>query len=1043
MCALIAASEGQLPTAPRLWSMECRWQDLCTRVDASMARTALDLSGGWARRWTARWKFGRTPVVCAVKDLPTVPAGGSVPVRRFSWRTGQKNRPGLEFLVSTGRHHGFESLAERDLLLALDFAAAPSEVLSQPFTLRFATAGGEALEHIPDFLAFTPAGRWLIDVRPGHLIKDVDLLRFAAAGEVALSCGWGYIVVTGWHRQVMNTLDVLSSQRRALTDAFGLQAQLSETLSAGPAGFDELARATRLPAVARAQLLHMLWHRRAGVDLAEPFDGVIEPAVRRRRQPTMAEAGVQLALGTFLVIDGLEWRIDVLEAHVGKVVLARPGGEPLEMSIGALMNHPDCAVSTRSQLALPAADRGRQPKGVEDLTDWQFTVAELRLAHLLEAETGYRSGDPGLPGPGEPRPGFDPATTTLTERRRAKAAEMKQFAEREPELAKANGLAAMSYGTLVRWSKNLPEQGVLACADDRWLRPSAGHAVAEEVREALVAVHRECLRRSAVSMRTRERLIHQFVRERYGEAVAIPSLETLRLIWAEWFGAGRAKQRYVRSAATVAAVASMGHVIVRRPGQVVALDTTPVPVKLRDGVFGEPVTAYLTLALDVYTRSMVAFRLTSADTTSVDVAMLLRDVMTPVPMRPGWGPELAWPYPGVPGQVVAELAGHPVVGLPFFAPETVTTDHGGPYKSRHATAVQRSLGVNILPSRVLRPTDKQAVERAFDAAKTMLFQLLPGYTGSDVSERGADPEGDAALTLDRFENMVATWVVTVWQSHRLGEYAPEWDPAGRHSPNTLFAAAMAQGGFALQIPSPELFYQHLPQHPVAIHPKRGVKISGLWYHDGFLEQERFHRPSPRGGAQKARRGAWIVHHDPRDRRYVFFQDDLTHRWIPLRWTGMTADDEVPVFGSSRVEELLQQAARAGLKPKTDRELMPLLLKILGSEIPVDNWATQMTRKQRAAHARESAAGLAALYDRPAAVAASVAAFESGDAQVIPLRARQVGAAVSAERARRRQAAVPVRPEAPPRLGASVRGGELSVLFGQDDGAETDSEGQHG
>jgi hypothetical protein len=246
-------------------------------------------------------------------------------VRRFSWRTGQKNRPGLEFLVSTGRHHGFESLAERDLLLAPDFAAAPSEVLSQPFTLRFSTACGDVLEHIPDFLAFTPAGRWLIDVRPGHLVKDADLLRFSAAGEVALSCGWGYIVVTGWHRHVMNTLDVLSSQRRALFDAFGLQAQLSEALRAGPASFEDLAQATRLPAVARAHLLHLLWHRRMGVDLAEPFDGVIEPAIRQRRQPTMAAAGVRLAVGAFLVIDGVEWQIDVLEAHVGKVVLARPG----------------------------------------------------------------------------------------------------------------------------------------------------------------------------------------------------------------------------------------------------------------------------------------------------------------------------------------------------------------------------------------------------------------------------------------------------------------------------------------------------------------------------------------------------------------------------------------------------------------------------------------------------------------------------------------------------------------------------------------------
>jgi hypothetical protein len=37
---------------------------------------------------------------------------------------------------------------------------------------------------------------------------------------------------------------------------------------------------------------------------------------------------------------------------------------------------------------------------------------------------------------------------------------------------------------------------------------------------------------------------------------------------------------------------------------------------------------------------------------------------------------MAWPYPGIPGTVVAELAGYEVAGLPFFPVETVTTDHG-------------------------------------------------------------------------------------------------------------------------------------------------------------------------------------------------------------------------------------------------------------------------------------------------------------------------------------------------------------------------------
>ena len=69
--------------------------------------------------------------------------------------------------------------------------------------------------------------------------------------------------------------------------------------------------------------------------------------------------------------------------------------------------------------------------------------------------------------------------------------------------------------------------------------------------------------------------------------------------------------------------------------------------------------------------------------------------------------------------------------------------------------------------------------------------------------------------------MIATWIVKFWQNRRLGEHAPSWDPAGDHSPNTLFAAAMAQGGFAMQVPAAELYYQLLPAHYVRIHRERG------------------------------------------------------------------------------------------------------------------------------------------------------------------------------------------------------------------------------
>jgi hypothetical protein len=195
-----------------------------------------------------------------------------VPVRRFTWRQRQRHRPGLQFMVSTGRLHGFESLEERSLLLALDFTGTVEEVLSQPFRLEFETAGGDRGEHIPDFLAvFRDGSRWLLDVRPAGRIEDDDAVKFAAAAEAALEAGWRYSVVAGWRPHVLSALDALSAQRRELEDRLGLEDELFRAVADGPAAFGDMVAATRLPAVARAHALHLLWRRQLGTDLARPL----------------------------------------------------------------------------------------------------------------------------------------------------------------------------------------------------------------------------------------------------------------------------------------------------------------------------------------------------------------------------------------------------------------------------------------------------------------------------------------------------------------------------------------------------------------------------------------------------------------------------------------------------------------------------------------------------------------------------------------------------------------------------------------------------
>ncbi|MGW9031074.1 transposase, partial [Streptomyces sp. NPDC055722] len=386
---------------------------------------------------------------------------------------------------------------------------------------------------------------------------------------------------------------------------------------------------------------------------------------------------------------------------------------------------------------------GRQRPRSEDLQDHDLTRAEIRQAHLLEVETGYRSGSRFWARPDEPRAEYAPQSTTLTERRRAKVAELKGLDRRE---AKQLGLEWISERTLKRMAAQYAEHGLMGLPDGRWTPPLRGRrAITEEIAEAIRAVHAECLHRSKISMTTKERMIHQYVLEKFGDQVPVPHRTTLAKVWKEWFGPQGSRQRYVRSAAAVET--GQAQVVISRPGQVVVLDSTPLPVKVLDDVFGMPISVHLTLALDAHTHSLVAFRLTPLSESSVEVAMLLRDVLLPLPMRSDWGEEMEWPYPGVPAALVAEFAGHRVAGLPFFAPETVTSDHGSVYKNHHVVSVARRLGIDVLPARAMRPTDKAACERAFSGIQSLLLELLLGFRGVDVADRGAGPEADAVWTL--------------------------------------------------------------------------------------------------------------------------------------------------------------------------------------------------------------------------------------------------------------------------------------------------------
>jgi len=246
-------------------------------------------------------------------------------------------------------------------------------------------------------------------------------------------------------------------------------------------------------------------------------------------------AVLDLSPGAVVVLDGRQWTVERRAPHLGQIMLIDSDGKRQQVTFKFLLTHPRCFTS--SLTAATGANRGRQEASADDLHPGKRELAALRMAHVLEVRTGFRSGSHLRPGPEEPKPEYNPDITTLTQRRHAKGAEL---AALDREQARLLDLDQVSYRTLVRWDLGERDFGLVGCADHRWLRESSGRpSITEHVREAIVWVREETLHRARISMRSKYVLVCQHMRDTYGSDDEVPSYRTLCRVWKEWFGGRR------------------------------------------------------------------------------------------------------------------------------------------------------------------------------------------------------------------------------------------------------------------------------------------------------------------------------------------------------------------------------------------------------------------------------------------------------------------------------------------------------------------------
>jgi hypothetical protein len=127
-----------------------------------------------------------------------LPFERAAPSRSFPSFKGQKNFPGLWWSATTGEHVGYESWAERDVAMLLDFDPEIVAFSGQPFLLIWPGHQRGECTHTPDFFARRADGTGVvIDVRPDSLIDPKAAKVFDVTASACREVGWEFRRIGG------------------------------------------------------------------------------------------------------------------------------------------------------------------------------------------------------------------------------------------------------------------------------------------------------------------------------------------------------------------------------------------------------------------------------------------------------------------------------------------------------------------------------------------------------------------------------------------------------------------------------------------------------------------------------------------------------------------------------------------------------------------------------------------------------------------------------------------------------------------------------
>lgn len=198
------------------------------------------------------------------------------PVRGFGSHAGMRHYPGWWWSSTTRGLVPYESLLERERLLAADFDRDVVAVASQPFGIT-GQVDGSKRRHVPDFLLMGADDRpTVVDVKPAEFAERpevAEILEWTA--HLVHERGWRYEVWTGLHPAVRENLRFLAAGRRPdLVDARARALVRGANVRGRSIGnaVRDIAQSQELDVrLVRAAVTTALWSQEWVVDLEAPL----------------------------------------------------------------------------------------------------------------------------------------------------------------------------------------------------------------------------------------------------------------------------------------------------------------------------------------------------------------------------------------------------------------------------------------------------------------------------------------------------------------------------------------------------------------------------------------------------------------------------------------------------------------------------------------------------------------------------------------------------------------------------------------------------